>query len=82
MAAPLLSQPLPLEPQPSAEDAADEWSNSRAYTEKHQVHKVTGEGANKEYIVSNLRKFDMSMVLMDKDPAALQQALAPRRPHL
>ena len=54
-------------------DAADpdSWSNIELYTEKHQVHKVMVEGEAKEYIVSNLRRFEMSMMLLERNTREL-----------
>ena len=47
-----------------AED--NEWKDLELYTEKHQVHRVENEGtADKGYVVSNLRKFEVSVILMD-----------------
>ena len=41
-------------------------SNLDLYTEKHSVHMVIGEGDAKEYVVSNIRDFSITVMLQDR----------------
>jgi len=59
-------EPPPQVP-PTRDPIDNEWKDLELYMEKHQVHKVTGNGTpQKEYIVSNLRNFEVTVVLMNR----------------
>jgi hypothetical protein len=49
---------------------AMDWSKLELYTTHHSVHLVSGEGAEREYVVSNIRDFKVDLSLQDRRTGA------------
>jgi len=62
---------LPAEP---AEPAETDWSVLELYMERHSVHLVTGDADGKEYVVSNLKKFEVTLCLYNRQTREFDRA--------